>query len=239
MAKGKKRKRGGGGANARIFGYSKHARVVPGVTRTGGYYGRFEPGGELKFLDANADDLAVSATGTINGDVTAANGIILIPQGDGESERIGRKVNITKIGVRMTFELPNTTTLTNMSDVVRVILVQDKQCNGALPAVLDVLAGANFDSFNNLANSQRFHTLWDKTVALSTMNLGTETGVAHYAAPVTKCVSKYIKCNIPIEYSGTTGNVSTIRSNNLFFLYISRNGAMKIECQLRFRYSDN
>lgn len=239
MAKGRKRKRGGGGANARMFGYGKHARVVPGVTRTGGYYGRFGIGGELKFLDTTCDDALVSTSGTLNGDITPLNGLILIPQGDGESARIGRKVNITKIGIRMTLVLPNTTTLALMDDTVRVILIQDKQCNGALPAVTDVLQNASFDSFNNLANSQRFHTLWDKTVSLSTMGLGVTTAPAQSSAPVNKSISKYIKCNIPIEYSGTTGNVTTIRSNNIFFLYISRSGAMKVECEMRFRYSDN
>ena len=70
-------------------------RVVPGYTRSSGFYGRFaKPNGEMKFHDVDLDDAVIAAG------ANATASINLIAQGVTESTRVGRKCTITAINWR-------------------------------------------------------------------------------------------------------------------------------------------
>ncbi len=220
------------------------ARGVPGYTRTAGYYGRFtslaKP--ELKFFDQDVDDASVAVGATIFTNGSAEASLLRIPEGNGESDRIGRKVVIRKIGWRFKMLLVPATASASTSDVVRVIMYQDKQTNGAAAANTDILETADFQSFNNLANSQRFRILMDKTYtlrALSGSGRGTTDTLAFGEDQVTDTFWK--TCNIPIEYNNaaTTGALATIRSNNLGVLICSEQGLCVFGSKMRIRYSDH
>lgn len=212
---------------------AKRARVVPGYTRSAGYYGRYNDPrsqGELKFHDVDVDDAVVAANGTI-----AANSINLIPQGTTESERIGRKAIIKNIGWRYALTLGSTATSASTSDVVRVILYLDTQCNGAAATVTDILESDNYQSFNNLSNKGRFRILMDRTHGLSS-----QSGVGSTAAFGETVVNGtfYKKCALPIEFSSTTGALTEIRSNNLGVLLLSQSGLCIFESKFRLRFTD-
>ena len=129
-----------------------------GYDRTGGFYGKFSKGLELKFRDFSTDLPTMATAGTIR------ESMVTISQGTGESQRIGRKCTIKAINWRFKVELPITTgTSAQPSDVVRIILYLDKQCNGAAATVTNILENALYQSFNNLANKSRFRTLMDRT----------------------------------------------------------------------------
>jgi len=48
------------------------------------------------------------------------------------------------------------------TDVFRLLILYDKQTNGALPATGDVVNTTDFHAPLNLANSDRFVTVFDK-----------------------------------------------------------------------------
>ncbi len=205
-----------------------------GYDRTGGYYGRFAKGngmGELKFHDVVLDDATIAAG------VNVTPTVIIIPQGVTEKTRVGRKCTIKSIGWRYRVAMPTNATMSS-DDTVRVILYVDKQCNGATIGTTDLLETADFQSFNNLANSQRFRVLHDKVYAMN-YRAGAGDGTANDVAPFGINATFFKKCNIPIEYDSTTGAITEIKSNNIGVLLISQAGVAGFESQFRFRFSDN
>jgi len=213
--------------NPTLKGY---ARV--GTAYTGKYrYGK--PGGEMKFLDT-----AQGFTFDTTGEVPAGGQLNLIPQGVNESERIGRKVTIKSIHARWQIQ-PNANTW--LGSTLRLLLVQDTQCNGAAATysgVGGVLESDSVTAFRNLENTNRFIIHMDKFFSLQP-TAGILT--AFNASP--KCITFSKRCNIPIEFdsSATTGAIGTIRSNNLFLLARSSLDDDLIQCigVVRIRYSDN
>ncbi len=187
---------------------------------------------ELKFHDLDIDDPTVSATGTI-AQVTCVD----IDQGITESNRIGRKVRVKMINWRMTVRLIPGSAPANTSDTCRVILYLDKQANGATAGVTDILESADYQSFNNLANKGRFRTLMDKTWDLQAMS-GAFDGTNDQFGENIINDSLYKKVNIPIEYSGATGAITELTSNNIGVLTISSEGICAFASKMRVRYVD-
>ncbi len=205
-----------------------------GYLRRGGYYGRYANGGEMKFLDVDIDDAVVSSTGTIQNGGT----INIIAQGVTESERVGRKCVIKAIYWKYEVDMPSTISIQTGSDVTRVILYLDKQANGATAAVTDILETASFQSFRNLANSQRFRILHDRVHVVT--GWGGSNAATEETGPNFKEFRFAKKCYIPIEYdnSASTGALTTIRTNNLGVLLISRGGVAGFTSKFRLRFSD-
>lgn len=194
---------------------------------------------ELKFHDLDIDDTLVAAGGTI-----AEDSVLTIVQGDGESQRLGRKCVVKKIGWRYNLFLPAFagTSLTS-GDIVRVILYWDQQCNGeaaTVSAAVDgdgILATSDYQSFNNLANSGRYRILMDRTHDVN-ITAGAGNGTAN-DSPVTEFNFSFFKsCIVPIEYDSTasTGAIATMRSNNIGVLLLSKNGTAGFNSKMRVRF---
>ncbi len=217
-------------------GYAPRGRYR-GRQRTGGYYGRYNrtrrnPTPELKFHDIATIDAVIASGGVIT------SGLITIPQGTTENERIGRKLTIRKIGMKIRINLAEQTSDGSTEDTVRLMLILDKQCNGAAPAILDILETADFQSFNNLSNSFRFRTLMDRTFSINAQS-GAGNGTAQEFGQNVINTSFYKDCFLPIEYSGVTGAITEIRSNHIILLSITHGNVAGLEIQFRFRFSDN
>ncbi len=203
-----------------------------------GYYGKYvrrHQGMELKFHDLTVDDAVVAATGSI-----AEDSVVTIAQGTEEQQRIGRKITIKSINWRWSVQIIGQANLNSTSDVVRVILYLDKQCNGGGAAVLGVLETANYQSFNNLSNRGRFRILMDRTYSMNCTAGGGDGTPGFQSGDNIIHDSLYKKCNIPIEYdnSVTTGVVTSVRSNNIGILTISRDGTSGFDSQMRVRFID-
>lgn len=213
------------GSRARV------AMVVPGYTRRAGFYrapGRAGAGAELKFHDVDLNDAAISQAGTIT------NSINLIAQGVTESERIGRKCTLKKIGWKFDIQLLAATTPT-ANEVVRVIMYVDKQTNGAAATALNLLQTDDFQSFNNLENKGRFRTLMDRTYAFNPSISGDGTTID--TSTLTICDSFYKNVNLPIEFSGATGAITEVRSNNVGVLILSKVGGVSVfSSKIRLRF---
>jgi len=228
----------------RITAQRRAARIIAatpalkGYARSAGRYsGRFSYGsrkGELKYFDT-----LVNFTFDTTGEVPATGQLLTIPQGDGQSERVGRKITIKSVQMRVTVT-PTLATFTGV-DCVRLALVQDTQANGAAATysgVGGVLEADQQVAFRNIDNSARFRILKDWVLPINSTG-----GVSGATLGGLKVLQFYKKCSIPIVYdaSAATGAIGTIRSNNLFLIARSAVNDDIIGCggYVRVRYEDS
>lgn len=208
------------------------ARLVRGVERTGGFYGRFQgPGAETKFFDTQ-----LAFTVDTTGEVPATGQLVLIPQGVTQSTRVGRKATLKSLQIRL-----NATHTpaggANAASTMYLYVVQDTQCNGAAAAVTDVFTSASMEqALINIANSSRFRIL-KKWV----MDFNSGAGVTTAYNNISRHVEFYKRLQLPIEYSSTTGAITEIRSNNVFLIAgaIGADDAITVSGTARVRFSDN
>jgi len=205
--------------------------VTPGYTRTGGNYGRYAGrGAELKFFDTTTS-FNIDQTG----EVPATGQLNLIPQGVTESTRVGRKCVLKSIQAKWDLAYsPAAAAIAATVGVIYVIL--DKQANGAAAAATDVFTGTNLtQAMHNLSNSQRFVVLKKMPFVFNA-----QAGVSTAYNSTVKHVEFYKKCNIPLEFSSTTGAITEIRSNNVFLLAGAYNtdDLIGVSGVVRVRFSD-
>lgn len=184
---------------------------------------------ELKFFDTSKVSTTVSATGTI-----LNNCLNIVPEGNGQSARNGRKILIKKISIRGSFELADDET----TDRVRLVIYQDKQANGAAATIANIFSGTDINSFNEIANKGRFRILKEITADLNPATYwdGTDPHVGGYKVGY----KANLRCNIPIEFddSVTTGALTSVTSNNLGVAAFSQVSSANATYTVRIRYLD-
>lgn len=210
---------------------SEPMEIDPGYTRSGGFYGRYSgPNAELKFFDT-----AISFNIDQTGEVPATGQLNLIPQGVTESTRVGRKCTVKSIMGRLDIAYsPAAAAIAATSAAIYLVL--DKQANGAAASASDVFTStALTQALHNLANSQRFVVLKKWVFALNS-TAGATTAYNSFV----KHIEFYKKCNIPLEFSSTTGAITELRSNNLFLLAGAYNtdDLVGVSGNIRVRFSD-
>ncbi len=223
-------KRRRGGARARR---TKLTKTLRGRARIGGYYGKYNKSqGELKFFDLDIDQAADMSGGFI---LDSVNEIV---QGTTESNRLGRKCTIKAIEWRYTVNLPEQDAVATPANgsTLRVILYKDKQCNGETAVITDILETADYQSFYNLANGDRFDILLDVAHQINYAGLASDgAGVVSQAKQVV--VREFAKtCSIPLEFGGTTGAITELRSNNVGVLLISQDLNPDFSSKMRVRF---
>lgn len=189
---------------------------------------------EEKFHDIEVTQASISNTGVV------FNSLALIAQGVDEDERIGRSVCLKSMHLRGQCTLPevNGAATPGDSDLMRMIVFIDKQANGATAGVTDLLAAADVNRFNNLNNKSRFRILKNLVVP---MNYGTAGGVAGNViqSQVLRKIKLDIPLNLVIEYSGGTGAITEVKSNNVGILLISGAGVVSLTSHVRVRFTDS
>lgn len=169
--------------------------------RTGGFWGVTARNPiERKFIDTT-DSTDITTTGV----VVPVN---LIAAGTDYDARIGRKVILKSFQIRAIFGLENA----SVPSGVRYLLVYDKQTNGALPAITDILNTASAQNpvtaMLNLNNRDRFVILWDKIFQLNT------------SFSIFQHFKKYKKLRHETVYSGTTATIGSIITGGLYVVTI-------------------
>lgn len=213
---------------------SRRMGATSAPIRTGGFYGPYNRpvglGPELKVIDTSTvavSPIAVAgATALING----------VAQSSDYTGRIGRKVTIKSILFRATL-LPITSTTAIFGSVSRLMLIYDKQTNGNIAAVTDILNAATYLQPANLNNRDRFKILMDKFVTHDAYTNG--AGTQTVAGGGTRCIKKYIRCNHDVVFGGTGATVGDIQSGSLIFLYIGSTAAYAMDYNIRTRFIDN
>ncbi len=208
---------------------------VKGKDRVGGFYGRYGTSALGSDKERKFFDTALSFSFDQTGEIPATGQLNLIPQGVTESTRIGRKAFIKSIQIRAKMlYTPGASAIG--TDNCDLYLVLDKQANGAAAAITDVFDSATLQgAMLNLANSGRFQIIrhWPMVFASA-------AGVSGAYARQAKQFNFYKKCNIPVEFSSTTGAITEIRSNNLFLCAGSgtEDDLVSVGGTCRLRYTD-
>jgi len=188
-------------------------------------------GGELKAKDTSSVPVMVTSTGG----VMLLNGIA---RGDDIDERTGRQVLIKSYEVNAILR-PADVGTTPLPSVVRMLVVYDKQTNGAAmtPAQLLTLTGSDQAPIGpkNLEYRDRFTILRDLKVALGAANS------ADYNPP-SRVVKIYQSIVLPVTFNaGDAGTVADIATGSLYLVCLSdKTGAPapSIAFSTRVRYED-
>lgn len=148
--------------------------------------------------------IATALGGTWN--LTSANSLLNgIAQGNSEVTRIGRKISMVNLGISWTASLAATTT---QGCSFRFKVIYDKQTNGTLPVVTDVLTINTFASPMNLNNADRFTVLHDEIINnISVQNNFSVSG---------KC---FIKMDLEAVYNAAGAGVGQINTGGLYLMF--------------------
>lgn len=171
---------------------------------------------------------------------TTITGCINIPEGSSQGQRIGRRVQIYSISFRCLFSFGLTATSAVTSDELRLTLIQDRQPNLALPAVLDFRSTTGTNSFPNPNTTKRFKTLFDHWQPLVIQLNGTGA-LGQGTAYVTK--NWYMKKNIIIEFANSNADYTGISTNNIFVAWQGLQNSITTnsycDCRIRIKYYDD
>lgn len=180
-------------------------------------------GSELKNIDVIAGTIAV--TGAAN---NPAAGTLLNPisQGPSENQRIGRKTAMKSLLFNWEYNL----TVASSADVLRIILVYDKQSNANFPLATDILlsSGGNavFTSPMQLSNADRFTILANKIYQQNTANCFQGGSI-------------YVKMDLEAIQTGAGGTIATFNTGAIYAMAINGSGAAStLTFTSRVRYTD-
>ncbi len=207
--------------------------------RSGGFMGL-----EMKFVDFEvaADNFASAWSTMQDGTIKCISGVA---QGDGESNRDGRKYLIHSIHVKARIEVPVTESQTGpQQDLLgRICIVWDTQTNGAELTATEVMLGGKTDdelAFRNLQHTKRFRVLWDRTWKVIRRNVN-EGAINLFATPLTVSTimtfNRRFKTPIAVTTSGTGNTIAAITDNSLHMIGVSMSGPtakLHFQCRMRF-----
>lgn len=218
-----KKPRRGTAANPIVIGRSTARRTN---VRTGGFLGM-----ESKFLDTSYSASIVSSTTSAEADPTG-NCLNPVAQGDGESQRDGRRYNVTSVYVKGLVSLAASA---NTSDpTVQLYLVQDTQTNAAQMNSEDLVTTPSLaiNCLRNLQYIKRFKVLKSMRINMKSRGAWDGTQFAQTQEPF----EMYVSTNIPVTCTGTTGNVNTISDNSLHVVAIASDASAVLQYSARIRF---
>ncbi len=212
--------------------------------RTGGFLGI-----ENKFLDTELTAVNLTAAWvSLNPTGTGCTDSISVPsQGDGESDRDGRKYTIDSIMVRGHFRIAASLEdqAVPQGDIAcRVIVYWDTQTNSTEATATEIMdAGETIDvlAFRNLQHSKRFRVLFDKMIIMRFNNATTSGAVNTFNVPNRRYRFNFYKKfakGVNVTCDATTANVSSCSDNNFGIAAVCDNviGVPQIEYQTRIRF---
>lgn len=200
-------------------------------------------------LDANGPATAAADTNA------GGAGVVGIASGAAFNQRIGRKIFLKYISIRMrAYWLQLVATggpyaiNTPLTQRVRIMLFYDRQPNLALPSnanvVMNINPGLTVDTFQEDSNRDRFVRLMDQSVVI-TANQGASPGAANDNSMC--IINKVVKIGgIQVYNDVGTGGVGSIQTGSLFFLFLwdqAGTGVVAsappvLDLVTRLRYSD-
>jgi len=216
--------------------YRKRAGPYKQLTTADRHTNPVYPKPELKSVDSMANGGAYDP-GNFNFYPIPAAGTVVclneIGQGTALGQYIGTQVSIKSLSIRYSIILNQDTPAPTSG---RVIFLWDKQPQGSPPGTIDILTTANYLSYLNMDNRDRFVVLCDKQYAMD------QSG-GHESVQF----KVYKKISLPTIFNaGTAGTVADITSGSLYLLTISENakGVVPDEYPVvtgssRIRYDDS
>lgn len=218
-----------------IYKQNKNMRkAYYGPIRTGGFYGPSRrPKQEKKVIDTPKADYNLYTTAS----VALINGVAT---GTDFNQRIGRRTQVKSIQIRgfATPTTANTSGAVTQGNLCRVMVIEDKQTNGVLPAITDILDNSTATSMMNLNNRERFKVHLDEQFALGPCMYTSSTWA--FGAPSVHSINFYKRCDIPVYYEGTAATIGSISSGALYLVTVGENGDATnlFQAEVRVRFVD-
>lgn len=154
------------------------------------------------------NNAAIAQTCAPAGTIWAA-GPSLVSQGTTDATRIGNIIQVRSFYSFFSF------VGSDGYGPIRVLVYRDKQCNGAVASITDILQQATAYGVYNNDNvvgygGARFNILYDKTIDL----ISSETAVAGFRVSKTFIVKPSdVACNI--NYDGNAGTIADLTGNDI------------------------
>lgn len=201
-------------------------------------------GGEVKAVDVPSGNVTLNSTGSI----TCLN---LISAGASFFNRIGRRIEMKNL--TLSAQIKPLRAATGV-DYVRVMIVYDRQTNGANPNLADVLqttdqTGANVTSSYsgiNLNNRDRFRIFVDERITLGPVDIGIAAGgLSAYVDPIktTYNIKRFVKLQKELtqfKADSAPAVIGDIATGGLFLVTVGQLAAgtegyrMQVETRVRF-----
>lgn len=201
--------------------------------RIGGYLGI-----ENKFVDHQVTQIAVTNDLATAGVDPAVGCLCAMAQGDGESDRDGRKVTLKSIHIHGSIQHKSDE---SKGANVRFMLVQDTQTNGSAFDPTEVLkvppnpATHSVHAFRNLQHSSRYKVLYDKTF-VSNPQIAFNNNLSRMQSNEQRNSFRINRTlNIPVIYNGTTSALANITDNSFHVLCISDHTSSEVFVQYDVR----
>lgn len=190
--------------------------------RAGRYYKGAGP--EVKYLDIKGaiqySDTAVGANTAGSSSLPVLELLNGCVQGTDSTTRIGRKICMKSIQGRWTFTLQTAAAGTQAAGVVagqaRLLIVYDKQANGAAPIATDILQDGTTSSLQsplNLNNRERFIVLIDKFINLDPQGPACQTIKFYKKLPK--------RAQDVIFNGGNAGTIGDIQTGSVYALFVT------------------
>lgn len=178
--------------------------------------------GEKKNIDTTAVGTVIAGQSTAI-PVT----LNLTTRGTNPTQYVGRSIRMRSLLIRWNGCLAQTSVA---GSGLRMVVVYDKQTNGALPATTDVFAADQMSSPMNLANNRRFEVVMDEEIPC----VGT-------GGPQAWNIKRYVKLNHVVEFNQVNGGtIADITSGSLIAYFyqagtlISANPTNSFYARVRF-----
>lgn len=191
---------------------------------------------EKKYLDKEFNQNVSEDVATIN----LLNGVA---QGDTGITRDGDQAKFLSLQWRGMILGP---TGSDGPSAVRIMIVHDKQGDGATPTITEILEQAEWQSPLNMANKMRFSVLHDSQYTVGLRETVTHTN--NGSIPSIKLVKGYLKLGkkdmgIKVRYNGTGSAITDLSSNPIWLVQIASGAdglnASKTDLYFRLRFVDN
>lgn len=165
--------------------------------------------------------------------------------GNDYDNRIGRQVHFKSIQMKLMLHPYDSTYLAYEGFSIRILVVLDKQSNGALPALTDVMSLGltilNPVSLTNLNTRNRFQVLVDEVMDMPLCSISNNMYGGYTNYPI---LDLYRPLSITTTYSGSTSAISDIATNSIVLFAFGEKSApadsigIRLGGSVRLRYTD-
>lgn len=203
---------------------------------------------EVKLVDNVQAEAGISLSLNSTANIQCIN---LIQSGSGFYNRVGRRIEMQSIQV--TGEVNQTTTATTYNDYARILVIYDRQTNGALPSYATIMASydqsgtasTNYLSGVNPDERERFVVLMDQRLVLPACPGGTGVTGATDGPAVTFNISRFIKMrNLTTHFKADSSPavIGDIATGSVYLIGIGRatsgDEGWQANLNVRVRYKD-
>lgn len=182
----------------------------------------FQPTGH--WVDRQYHDFNLGATAFSN--TMAYGNINILPYAPGAPSGQRATERVVNRGLQWNFTvMPNTLMVTNQ--VVRILLVYDKQTNGADPVSSLPLTTVSPYAFKDNGYRERFIILRDWVLQITPQTAAPLTGVMNYQGVQHATVQKgYLKMSLPTQFANSVaGTIGDIQTGSLLLCLIGDTAA--------------